>query len=419
LISMIRTTPPSKREGMIRSLLSIGNLGSVVMALALAVMVWMAAKIQASPFEEGFLPEAVPVEVTNRGEGLVIVGGLNQEVSIRVRAPESVWADLGASAFVAYVDLAGLGVGLHDVPVKIAPASTLVRVLGSSPAALSVRLDTRGEEMVRVQVGIYGDPPLGYGTGSVRVEPSEVKVSGPQTLMDQVAKVTADVYLGGEKDTLERTVALTPRDEVGSALNGLELEPAAARVTVSIEQDVGYRELSIKTFVEGTPAAGYWISSISANPSTVTVFGDPSAVNEIPGYLETYPVNVDGASDNVFEQVAIVFPEGVSSLEDVVTVQALIEISPVLSGQTVQLSPLVRGLGRGLEATFSPDTVEVILSGPLSELEALKAGDVLVILDLSDYQPGTHFVPLEVIRSESLEVQAVLPDQVEVVIQGS
>jgi len=414
---MTRTTPRTRYGSMARSLLNIGNLGSVVMALALAVMVWMAAKIQASPFMEGYLPEALPVEVTNRGEGLVIVGGLDQEISIRVRAPESVWEELGANAFRAYVDLAGLGVGLHDVPVQIEPASTLVRVLGSSPSALSVRLDTRGEEMVRVQVGIYGDPPLGYGTGPVEVEPSEVTVSGPQNLMDQVAKVTADVYLGGEKETVKRTVVLTPRDEVGSALEGLELEPTAARVTVSIEQDVGYRELSIKTIIEGTPASGYWISSISANPSTVTVFGDPAAVNEIPGYLETYPVNVDEASDNVFEQVAIVFPEGVSSLEDVVTVQALIQISPVLSGQTVQLSPLVRGLGRGLEASFSPDTVEVILSGPLSELEALKAGDVLVVLDLSDYEPGTHFVPLEVIRSESLEVQAVLPDQVEVVIR--
>ena len=63
--------------------------------------------------------------------------------------------------------------------------------------------------------------------------------------------------------------------------------------------------------------------------------------------------------------------------------------------------------------------MEVILSGPLSELEALKAGDVRVILDLSGYDPGTHFVPLEVERPESLQVQAVLPDQVEVVIGES
>jgi YbbR domain-containing protein len=149
------------------------------------------------------------------------------------------------------------------------------------------------------------------------------------------------------------------------------------------------------------------------------VFGDPGAVNEIPGYLETYPVNVEGARESISEQVAVVFPEGVSALEDVGTVQALVDISPVLGGQTVQLTPVVTGLGRGLEASFSPETVEVILSGPLSDLEALESGDVEVVLDLSGFEPGTHFVTPEIQRPSSLDVQAVLPDQVEVVINES
>ncbi len=416
---MTRTTPSGDYQRAIRSFFTISNLGSLAMALALAVMVWMAATIQETSFAEGYLPEPVPVEVVSRGEGMIIVGGLDQEVNVRIRTPESVWQDLGASSFRAYVDLAGLDVGLHDVPVRVEPASSAVRILGVSPSALTIRLDTKSEETIRVSVSIYGDPPLGYGIGTIQVEPSSVRVSGPQSRVDQVEILTADVHLSGEKETFERTAALTPRDEVGNALDGVELEQRSTRVTVPIEQQVGYRELSIKTIIEGNPAPGYWISSISADPSTVTIFGDPEAVNEIPGFLETYPVNVDGERDSVSQQVAIVLPEGVSSLEDIVTVQALIEISPVLSGQTVQLTPVVQGLGRGLEASFSPDTVEVILSGPLSELEALQAGDVRVILDLSDYGPGTHFVPLTVERPESLEVQAVLPDQVEVVVKES
>jgi YbbR domain-containing protein len=416
---MTRTTFSRGSESGKQPFLSVSNMGSLLMALALAIMVWMAATIQENPFAEGTLPELVPVEVANRGEGLVIVGGLVQEVGIRVRAPESVWEDLGSSGFRAYVDLEGLEVGLHEVPVRVEPASSLVRILETSPAALTVRLDTRAEKVVRVRVSVYGNPPLGYGAGTVLVEPSQMRVSGPQTLVDQVAQLTVEVYLSGEKDTFERSAPLTPRDEVGNTVDGLELEQKSARVTVPIQQQVGYRELSIKTIIEGNPAPGYWISSITADPSTVTVFGDPGAVNDIPGYLETYPVNVAGEAESVSQRVAIVLPEGVSSLEDMGTVQALIEISPVLSGQTVQLTPVLMGLGRGLEATYSPDTVEVILAGPLSELEALEAGDVRVILDLSDFEPGTHFVSLVVERPGSLQVQAVLPDQVEVVIGES
>lgn len=404
---------------MMRSFFSLSNLGSFLMALILALMVWMGATIQASPFTEGYLPSAVPVEVVNRGEGLVIVGGVNQQVRIRVRAPQSVWEELEASSFRAYVDLQALGVGLHEVPVRVAPAGDTVRVLQTSPSALTVRLDTRGEKTVPVRADVFGNPPMGYSAGAAQVIPERVTVNGPQSAVDQVARVTAEVYISGEKDTFERNVTLTPRDEVGNILEGLDLDQKTARVTVPIEQDVGYRELSVKPIIEGTPAPGYWISSITATPSMVTVFGEPSAVNEIPGYLETSPVSVRGARDNILERVPLLFPEGVSPLENVATVQAIIEISPVLGGQTIQLTPVVTGLGRGLEASFSPQTVEVILSGPLSELDALQAGDVSIVLDLSDYEPGTHLVTPEVERPASLQVQALIPDQVEVVIRES
>jgi len=402
---------------MTRSLLS--NLSSMMMALVLATMVWMAATIQENPFVEAFLPEATHVEVIHRGEGLVIVGSVDQSVRIKVRTPEFVWADLRPTSFRAYMDLQGLDRGLHEVPVQVEPAGNLVRIVETSPAVLTIRLDRRAEKTVETRVSIYGDPPQGYHKGLVQITPDHVTVSGPQTFIDQVVRVTAEVYLGGEKDTFERPVAVTPRDEIGSVVAGVEADPSSVTVTVPIEQRVGYRELSIRTVVEGTPASGYWISSISADPSTVTVVGNPLAVSDIPGYLETYPVSVEDAQESISEQVAIVFPEGVSPLEGVRSVQALIEMSPVLGGQTAQLTPVLQGLGRGLEATFSPDTVEVILSGPLSELEALGAEDVQVLLDLSDYGPGTHFVPLTVEKPESLQVQAVLPDQVEVVISES
>ena len=402
---------------MIRLVLS--NLSSLIMALILATMVWMAATIQENPFVEAFLTEEVPVEVIGRGEGLVIVGGVDEGVRIKVRTPESVWADLRASSFRAYVDLSGLDVGLHEVPVHVEPAGTLVRILETSPAVLTVRLDRSAEKTVEVGVSIYGDPPQGYYKGLPQAIPDQVALSGPQTLVDQVAQATAEIYLRGEKETFERSVAITPRDEVGSAVTGVQVDPSSVVVTVPIVQRVGYRELSIRTLIEGTPASGYWISSISAVPSTVTVFGNPQAVRDIPGYLETYAVNVEDARESISEQVAIVFPEGVSPLDSLYSVQALIEISPVLGGQTLQLTPVLQGLGRGLEATFSPDSVEVILSGPLSELEALDAEDVQVILDLSNYGPGTHVVSLTVGKPESLEVQAILPDQVQVEITES
>ena len=173
---------------MVRSFASMSGLGSLLMALVLAIMVWMAATIQANPFTEGYLPERVPVEVVSRGEGLVIVGGSGQEVRIRVRAPESVWPDLEADDFRAYVDLQGLGVGRHEVQVRVQPAGNVVRVLQVSPSALAIRLDTMAEKTVPVRVDVYGNPPLGYSARPIQIVPSQVTARGPQSVVDQLKR---------------------------------------------------------------------------------------------------------------------------------------------------------------------------------------------------------------------------------------
>jgi len=67
----------------------------------------------------------------------------------------------------------------------------------------------------------------------------------------------------------------------------------------------------------------------------------------------------------------------------------------------------------------SPETVEVILAGPLADLSALQVGDVQVLLDLLDLGPGTYKVSPQVVKPDSLEVQSIVPDQLEVVITES
>jgi YbbR domain-containing protein len=373
---------------------------------------------ESDPIIQQRFPEAIPSQVIGLGEGLVMLGDIQGEVSIEVRAPQSVWSDLSKDSFQAVVDLEGLEAGSYDLPVKVTSTHEAVRVMDRSPESVSIVLDERQEKEMAVQVTVLGTTPLGYEQGQPNVAPSRVKVRGPKTLVERVREVSVDLTLRGEKESVERTLTLSAKDAQGNMVNGVEITPSRVTVRVPIQQESGYRDVSVKVVTQGTVASGYWISDIRVDPSTVTVYGDPKRVSELLGFVETEPVDVEKATSNLTQWVRLALPEDISLLE-VDRVYVRISVSPVLGGQTIRVSPLVRGLATGLEATVSPETVEVILAGPTADLAALQAGDVQVVLNLFGFEPGTYKVSPQIIKPDSLEVQSIIPDQLEVVITES
>ena len=236
-------------------------------------------------------------------------------------------------------------------------------------------------------------------------------------MVDQVVTAVVDLYLRGAKDTVERQLDLSLRDAQDRVVSWITPEPDQVTVQVPIEQRWGYKEVAVRTNWEGQVAPGYRINNVSVDPSIVTVTGRPGAVSEIPGYLETAPVDVSNASADVVARVPLVLPEGVSlPLAGSQGVTVTVNVMAIESSLTLQSELIIQGLSPGLKATPSPKVVDVILSGPLSKLELLKPENVQVTLDLFDLEPGTHKVVPTAIASEGIKVESILPDTIEVEI---
>jgi hypothetical protein len=77
----------------------------------------------------------------------------------------------------------------------------------------------------------------------------------------------------------------------------------------------------------------------------------------------------------------------------------------------------LRGLAAGLAAVASPNSVDLLVLGPLPVLNSLTLGDVHVVLDLTGLAPGTYQIAPQVdILSNQVKAENVLPSQIEVVI---
>jgi hypothetical protein len=77
----------------------------------------------------------------------------------------------------------------------------------------------------------------------------------------------------------------------------------------------------------------------------------------------------------------------------------------------------VNGLPEGLSAQVFPQTVDVIISGPLPVLDALASQDITVSVDVTDLEIGVYQLTPEVrVLVESVLVESILPGTVEIVI---
>jgi YbbR domain-containing protein len=210
-------------------------------------------------------------------------------------------------------------------------------------------------------------------------------------------------------------------DNEGKILNGITITPEKTIIQVPITQQGGYRDIAVKVVWRGQLARGYRLTNISVFPPAVTVFsGDPTLVNALPGFVETEPLNLNGTSQDIELRLGLNLPAGISVVgEQTVLVQVGIDaIEGSFSFNNMPVT--VVGLGDGLSAQIAPETVDIILTGPLPFLEKLTANDILIILDLTDLGIGTHQIEPDVdILIDEIEVQSVFPGTVEVIIRNT
>jgi YbbR domain-containing protein len=394
----------------------VEQINTLALSILLAVIVWVIAINQENPIVQATYSERLPVTVRGLPENLLPIQDLSREtVQVVLQAPQESWENLEASDFTAYIDLTGLEPGVHDVEVDVDVVDPRVVVVSTQRPALRVQLDEVISKDVPVRVDIVDTTAYGYDWQAPLVEPMTVTVTGPETQVDQVTTARVEVSLGNAKSQVERDQPVTLLNAEGQVVPRVTANPTIVHVVVPVEQWPGRKEVAVRVNLVGQPAAGYRLSSVRVNPSTVVLLGNADVLSQVPGFVETEPVSLADATGEIQVRVQVMLPQGVTVLEGT-AVDVTASITPIEGGTTVQQRPVIQGLGPGLEATVALETVDVILSGPLPFLEALGPDDVFVIVDLTGLLAGNHVVTPRVVVPTGIQAAGVIPETVEVVI---
>jgi YbbR domain-containing protein len=398
------------------------NLGPLLIAFVLAVLVWVSAVISADPNVLLPLEKSVVIEFIGKDPTLKIMGEYRDDVVVTIEAPRSVWESLntGPSAVRAWVDLSGITPGEYLLPVQVEINSNLARLTRQDPVQINLTLEALISRMLPISLETAGEPPLGYAFGLPLLSPSMVTISGPSSLVDRVRLVRAQIDLTGATESITRTLNISVLDSAGRAVTGLTVSPSSVLITQPVALLGGYRNVIVKVVTAGIVANGYRLTNYFASPASVVVFSsDPRIVSELPGYVETLPLDLTGATDDFEALLELNLPENVTVVTDS-RVLVQVSIAAIETSLTVSIPVEITGLDPSFIAEAAPATVDLIVSGPVPVLSNLKPGDIRVKVDLSGFEEGVHqVIPIVDFLPARVQKVSILPTTVEVTIRAA
>jgi YbbR domain-containing protein len=392
---------------------------TIITAVLLGVAVWVSAVTSTDPNVEQTFASPIPVRVQGMDPSLVLTGSVPESVVVTIKAPRSIQLQLSADPNLirATVNLSGLGAGRHTVEPQVSIGIGPTQITKVTPSSLEFSIEQMLSRTLEVEYRQTGNLPISYSSGNAILEHDQVEISGPKPLVDQVTQVIAEVDLTDVNTTVARMVELKPLDSRGAIVRGLNLNPTQIRIEVPIRQLGGYKNVFVKVVTSGQINSGYLITGLLVDPPNVTVYSpDPEIARAMPDFVETMPIDLTGGIKSFEIDAELNLPEGVSPVS-VQNVKVTVEIAAVENTRRLYAVPVqVINQGRGLTVTLVPNSIDLVVVGPVNILDRINNGNVKVTLDLADKTEGTYqLVPTVTLDpADALRLGPVPPTTIEV-----
>ncbi|MBK6426857.1 MAG: hypothetical protein IPF82_11880 [Blastocatellia bacterium] len=190
------------------------------------------------------------------------------EVSVTVQGPEDLLRELRiavatrSSDMMAHADLSKLteGVQLARLTVRGLPDGVSLKKI--EPDSVRVTLDPIRTKVVAVEPRFAGTLPDGYKLTAATTEPQLVTLSGPQTILDTIDKVTTTTV-----SLNNRTASFDEPVDVDISTGDILVRDRVV-LKVQIAEDQGTRKFTVPVTIEGGDGV---TGAPTFEPATVTV----------------------------------------------------------------------------------------------------------------------------------------------------
>ncbi len=386
------------------------NLGFKILAVIFAFALWLVVYNIEDPTKTKTFSTNVTVEnadaVTELNKCYEVVDGSNF-VSFSVTAKRSVLDNMEDSDFTAVADMSKLVIGEDGksavVPIDISTSnkySSSVKFNGSTKF-MNVNLEDLQSKQFVVSAGTVGTVAEGYALGNVTISnPNVLKVSGPESIVSQIASVVATIDVDGMSMNITDNVVPVLYDSDGNEIDTTKLTLSNTTVTISAEI-LGTKTVDLVFSTSGTPGEGATVEGVTSDPASITIKGTASALNSVSSIeVPASVIDVSNAVDDISTTVDITeyLPDGVSLVD---SKQASVKVSVSIRAESTRELEIsadnitLSGLGSDYTAKLDSQTVEVAVTGEMKAVQGIEAAQITGKADLTGLTEGTHTVAVE------------------------
>ncbi|MDE7198889.1 MAG: hypothetical protein K2O15_08385 [Lachnospiraceae bacterium] len=373
--------------------------------------------------------------ITDRGQVYEVLDGTDTIDVVTVSAPRSIIDALDKSNISAVADINDL-TSVDTVPIKLSTNKYSDKLDSIRGNIDSVRLSIEEKKTRSLQIrpATTGEVREGYMVGDTATDQNLIQISGPQSVVSQVAKAQAEVDISGFTNNIDADSVIRLYDEEGEEITAANIEKSISKVRVTVEI-LELKSLPVVCEVTGTPEAGYqYTGEVTFSKGTVTVAARSQTLEQVEAIeIPSGVLDVTDASEDVTVLVDLneYLPDGVALAENNfvgrINVTAKIEAERERAVRIPVGRILFEGLPEGYQAVITEPANEcsIMLTGLQGALNEVTAEDVTAVVDLgawmaqeemTELTEGSYWVPVNAtVANESLKQSGITEVRVHII----
>ncbi len=254
--------------------------------------------------------------ITDQGQVYTILDGSDTISSVTLYAPRSIIDSLSQNNLVATADIQDLS-SLNTVSINVTTNkySDKIEKYVTSSDVVKLSVERKASKSLALSATTSGSLADGYIIGDVTTEQNMVRISGPESVVNNIASATVDVDVTGFTSNIGTDADIQLIDSEGNPVDSslVSMNIKTVRVNVVI---YGTKYVPLVYNVIGEPAAGYMLTGVvDSNPETILIAGRNSTISTVSEIVvDDEGLDVSGLTGNLTYTVELknFLPSGVT-----------------------------------------------------------------------------------------------------------
>ncbi len=397
------------------------ELTVIIASVLLAFVMWIYAMTDKNPMERKTV-ENIPVQLVNtealKQFNLALVPEQNFTVSLEIRGKAlDVFAANDPAYFNIVADLnsaAFLKKGENNIQVEIIgkqPTGIQVENPTGVPYYIKVKLETLETKSVGVNINLIGSVKEGFGYLNTVTSPTEVLVSGPESIVNSVNSLAGEIDINNKSNNVTGRIVIRPVDKDGKEIKYVSIEKSVVDVSVPVKPA---KEVSVVVKTVGNIGVNKILKKTNLSTDKVIIVGDRKYLDKVKE-IETVPYDISKVIATHTDTLSMNLPEGIEVFQGINTLNVEFVVENIIE-KTVKIPINIVNSREGYSYSTSAPDVNITLSGAESAINPLDTSSISAIVDVNNIDVGQHNVELKINIPNGLSIVKTVPDKVSVTI---